>query len=351
MRDNSVRTIRWIVIAAICLAAPTVSSAFTISIDPDSTAIVDSLRVSDWEKGSKDIVRMGQDIDIKADETIEGDVVAIGGRVTIAGKVLGDAVSVGGGIHLLPGSVVNGDVVTVGGKLDREAGATVLGQNVSVGPAGALGWIPHMGHRRFHEEEGAGIRIGKDFLQCLVFFVIGMIIFFAFPKRMGVVRESIRTRFWLSLVVGFGSLIGVTAALVLLTITCIGIFVAVPGAFIFILTVIGTTAVAVSLLGEAITRRPMTTRSSWVTSLLVGLAVFFAVGVLAELLRSSGGGFLYGLGQTIRVIQKTAWAALMMVGFGSFMLTRLGSRTMVAQPWTYPPSGAATPPPPPNPGA
>ncbi len=341
MRDSDVRTggggasaTAFALSLAIFLAgSPMGASAFRVSIDSDSTVVADSGRSSDWEKGSKDVVRMGQDIEIASGETIEGDVVAIGGRITVGGKVQGDVVSVGGGVHLLPGSVVRGDVVTVGGKLDREPGATVLGQNVSVGPAGALGWIPHISRGRFHRHENAGIQIGKDILRSLVFFIIGLIIFFAFPKRMGVVRETIRSRFWLSLVVGFGSIIGVSAALVLLLITCIGIFVAIPGALIFILALVATGAVATSLLGEAIIRRPVTSQGEWIRSLVIGLVILLALRIISQLLMAPGGGFWYGLGQTLRVIDKMAWAVLVMVGFGSLILSRLGSRTMQAQPW------------------
>jgi len=87
-----------------------------------------------------------------------------------------------------------------GGSSTAIPGATVLGQNVSVGPSGALGWIPHIGRGRFRHHENLGLRVGKDLLHSLIFFIIGLIIYFAFPKRMGVVRETIRTRFWLSLV-------------------------------------------------------------------------------------------------------------------------------------------------------
>ena len=93
------------------------------------------------------------------------------------------------------------------------------------------------------------------------------------------------------------------------------------------------------------------TRSSWVTLLLVGLAVLFGFEIVSQVLRSSDGGFLYGLGQTIRVVVKTAWVALMMVGFGSFVLTRLGSRTMPAQAWSFQSSPGAPPPPPSTPSA
>jgi hypothetical protein len=313
----------------------------SIAIDGDSTASSDSMSSTDWERGSKDVVRMGQDINIGVGETVEGDVVAIGGRITIEGTVKGDAVSIGGGIHLLPGAVVHGDVVSVGGRLKRDPGATVMGQNVSIGPAGALGWIPRWGISHRHHESSPG-RIGGDVARAIVFFLIGLIMLLAFPRRMAVVRETIRTRFWLSLVVGFGSLVGVTAALVILMITCIGILVAVPGAFLFVLTIVATGTVAAGLIGEAISRRGITTQGSWVRSIAFGILILLVIQIIGRLLASADGGFIYALGRTILILNKAAGSVLAMVGFGSLVLSRLGARTVPPQPWTVP-----TPPPPP----
>jgi hypothetical protein len=56
-----------------------------------------------------------------------GDVVAVGGSVTIEGTVKGDVVAVGGGVHLDENASISGDVVTVGGGLSRHPNAIVKG--------------------------------------------------------------------------------------------------------------------------------------------------------------------------------------------------------------------------------
>jgi hypothetical protein len=56
-----------------------------------------------------------------------GDVIAIGGSITIDGTVKGDAVAVGGGMHLDENASISGDVVTVGGGLTRHPNAIVKG--------------------------------------------------------------------------------------------------------------------------------------------------------------------------------------------------------------------------------
>ena len=60
-----------------------------------------------------------------------GDIVAIGGSVTIDGTVKGDAVTVGGDMHLDENASIAGDLVTVGGGLSRHPGAVVKGDVTS----------------------------------------------------------------------------------------------------------------------------------------------------------------------------------------------------------------------------
>ena len=56
-----------------------------------------------------------------------GDIVAIGGSITIDGTVKGDAVTVGGSMHLDENASIFGDVVTVGGGLSRHPNAVIKG--------------------------------------------------------------------------------------------------------------------------------------------------------------------------------------------------------------------------------
>jgi hypothetical protein len=74
-----------------------------------------------------DAVRFVGSVVIDKDEVVEGDAVAIGGSVTVLGRVNGDAVALFGGIKLGPHAVVDGDVVSVGGKIEVSEGARVSG--------------------------------------------------------------------------------------------------------------------------------------------------------------------------------------------------------------------------------
>ena len=80
------------------------------------------------EMDGDDIVRIGSGFTVGPGETIEGDIVIIGGGLTIKGTVEGDAVVVGGSMYLESSSMVKGDAAVVGGILQMEDGATVRGE-------------------------------------------------------------------------------------------------------------------------------------------------------------------------------------------------------------------------------
>jgi hypothetical protein len=113
------------------------------------------------ESDGDDRVSFGRSIEIRADEStgdavcigcsitvageVEGDAVAVGGTVHIegSGHVMGNAVGVGGKVRLESGATVGGDAVAVGGSVQVEEGATVEGQKSTVGWGG--GWGGHKG--------------------------------------------------------------------------------------------------------------------------------------------------------------------------------------------------------------
>lgn len=78
-------------------------------------------------RSSGDRVRILGDVTVRADERIEGDVVAVLGSVRIDGEVRGQVVSVMGSVDLGPEAVVNHDVVSVGGRVRRSEGAQIRG--------------------------------------------------------------------------------------------------------------------------------------------------------------------------------------------------------------------------------
>ena len=73
-------------------------------------------------------IAIGRDVQIERDEEVSDAVVAIGGSVTVDGRVRHGLVAVGGDVHLTPTSDVSGEIVLVGGRLTRDEGARQVGE-------------------------------------------------------------------------------------------------------------------------------------------------------------------------------------------------------------------------------
>ena len=75
-----------------------------------------------------DMVRIGGDVTVEEGRVVK-DAVAIGGSVTVhsGGRVTGDAVAIGGDVHLKANAHVEGDAVAIGGEILKEEGASLGG--------------------------------------------------------------------------------------------------------------------------------------------------------------------------------------------------------------------------------
>ncbi len=82
---------------------------------------------------SSDRVRIGGGVQVDNGETINGDVVAIGGSANVDGHVRGDVVAIGGSMTLGPQADVEGDVTVIGGPLRRDPTSRVGGEIHEIG--------------------------------------------------------------------------------------------------------------------------------------------------------------------------------------------------------------------------
>ena len=70
-----------------------------------------------------DVVRVGGPVSVEVDERVRGDVVVIGGPLRVDGEVTGDVVVIGGRARFGPEAEVDGDVTVLGGPIDRASTA------------------------------------------------------------------------------------------------------------------------------------------------------------------------------------------------------------------------------------
>lgn len=88
------------------------------------------------------MVKIGESVVVTENSDIQ-TAVAVGGSVTIAGKVREDVVAVGGDVIILKSAMVGGNIVAVGGRVEKEPGSTVKGDITEVrfpGMALKSGW-------------------------------------------------------------------------------------------------------------------------------------------------------------------------------------------------------------------
>jgi cytoskeletal protein CcmA (bactofilin family) len=91
----------------------------------EELAGVDLSRYLELKEG--DILKIGTSYTVPEDSTVDGNVVVIGGALTVEGTIKGDAVVIGGSSYLASTSVVEGDATVIGGILQLEDGALVWG--------------------------------------------------------------------------------------------------------------------------------------------------------------------------------------------------------------------------------
>jgi hypothetical protein len=77
-----------------------------------------------------DLVKFG-DLFVDYDQRVSGDVVSIGGDITVSGEVNGDVVSVFGDVFLKDDARVRGDVVAPFGKIHKDDDVSVSGDQVT----------------------------------------------------------------------------------------------------------------------------------------------------------------------------------------------------------------------------
>ncbi len=101
--------------------------AFKLNVDnKDKVAIFNDIEVPDGVTVNGDIVAIFGDVTINGDLT--GDVVAIFGDMSVSGTVGGDVVAIFGKVSVKNGGVIKGDVAGILGGVDKSPNATIKGE-------------------------------------------------------------------------------------------------------------------------------------------------------------------------------------------------------------------------------
>ena len=294
-----------------------------------------------------DIVRIGGGaVNVAENERVDGDVVAIGGPVTINGEVTGDVVAVTGGLTLGPRAVVRGEVTAVGGPFNRDPQAQVFGKVNEVG-IGVNGQTlpPYRINPRNLIFGSIASRVGNltaTIARVLMFMLFVLIVTAVGQRPVQQIVSRIAAEPLRAGLVGllaeilFAPVLVVTILALVISIIGIPLLLLVPFAIILVgvVMLVGFTGAA-TIAGEwTLTRFGRTERNPYLV-VAVGLVMIAAVTLVGRLFALAVGGFgapLYAVGY---LIEYLAWT----VGFGAAILAWLHMRrgpTTPAMPATPP---------------
>lgn len=331
----------------------------------------------DEEHTSGERVKIGDEVVVWENEHIRGDVVSVGGRVTVHGYVEGDVVAIGGDVVLHEGAEVEGDVVSVGGRVRDLGSARVHGEKVSVNIPLPLNWNWTSRDSNFSLGLPNFVSVGFNLGFLFVGLLLALLAYAVSGRRIDVMSRRVEAEPGQSFLVGmlgaFGTPLAIVIAAILLAITFIGILL-IPVLLIFVWVVAFGGFVAVILavgrrLSELRQKELQATRSAY-QSILIGFVGLHAFGLLGSLFEL-GGGFFMTLAVLCEVLQAFVLLFACTLGYGALLLSRFGTQLPSADvafagagqlsastpmygsgpaaPGTSPPPIPGSPPPPPPP--
>ena len=295
-----------------------------------------------------DRVQFGSSIHIREGEVVDGDVVAIGGAVTIDGEVRGDVVAVGGGMTLGPKASISDNVVVVGGPLNRDPGARVGGrvQTVGVGSMnfGDWRWTANPLWLFWGSMVGAAFALVFTLTRLAILCLLAALVVLFGRTYMERTADHAATETVKAGAIGllaqllFIPVLVITIVILVMTIIGIPLLLLLPFVFLGlgIVGVIGFTAVGYRLGGLLLARLGWSAENPYTTT-IAGIILVMSPLILARLLGLIGVvmvPFTFGLGLIGMLLEYVAWT----VGFGAVALTRFGRQSVTTVATTTPAS-------------
>jgi len=279
---------------------------------------------------SGDVVRFGSDIVIREGQTVVGDVVAMGGDVTVNGHVEGEVVAMGGDVHLGSTGRVDGQVVTIGGQLHEAPGSHVGGQRVTAGGMSNK-WFPGP-FFGFLGMVNSGLKAAWTIAKMLLVLLVAWGFTQLAPNRTQAAFEMFRNEPVKCL--GFGllawaliipSLVALALVVAILCITIIGIPLAIAVLLGYVLAVVLLVVwgyvVGAAVLGERVARQLGRSVPSLTLMAVWGIVSLTVIKVVGHLF----GGIPMGgaAGGMLVVLATVITGVLVTVGAGSLLCTQL----------------------------
>lgn len=269
---------------------------------------------------------------VPAGTTVKGPVVALG-PVTVAGRVEGPAVSLAGDVIIARGGVVTGDVAAVAGRIVAEGQVGGEMHAMSSVPDRPVAATAAADVRTPLERTYDAMRLVAGTFGVLLIVAVGVLLFAG--RNLDEVVATLELRFgpafWVGVVGQLLILPALVVLLVALAVSVIGILL-IPFAVVAYaiaiagLVTLGFLAVA-RLVGGAVwhSDADTTPRSRALAALAVGLAIFFALWMVAAAL-----AWAPMASTVVRAAALAASWAAMTLGLGAAILSRAGTHRRVA---------------------
>ena len=247
----------------------------------------------------ENVVKISSDIEVGKDKVAD-EVVAIGGNVTVAGKVLNNVVAIGGTVTLKEGSSVGGEVVVVGGDLVKSPDANVGGKITQVQMPSFIPSVTSL-------LKGGWMALWATLSILVLLGFLGLAVLLAalIPEHMGAVVKALDQSFAVMLLWGILWAILIVPIAVLLAISIVGIVLIPLEVLLVVLALIIGYISAAIFIGKNILAKYKKTAIPFVDA-IIGILVLFLV------------GFIPIVGPVVKVLFLTA-------GFGAVLITRFGT--------------------------
>lgn len=245
------------------------------------------------------IVKVNSDIEVPKDMAAS-DVVAIGGNITVYGRVTNNVVAVGGSVFLKSRSYVGQQVVVVGGDLIREPNAQIDGKVTQI-------YMPRFIPSFSNLLKGGWVALwaGISVLSLLGFLGLAILLSALIPEHMGACVNALEQTFVAMLLWGILWMILIVPIAVLLAISIVGIILIPVEILLAALAfMIGYIASAV-FIGKNILLAFRKFSPPFVDAIL-GMLILFLVGL-------------------IPVVGAAVKALFLIAGFGAVLTTRFGT--------------------------
>jgi hypothetical protein len=265
-----------------------------------------------------EIFMVGRDVEVGVFEKVRGNVVVIGGRITVSGSVGGDVIAVGDDIRVTMTGRVGGDAWTVGGHIMQEPGGMIEGDWIDTSS-----FLPSNLFIFRHNP----VTWFAFALTGIVFVLVAALLTgLVAPRNVDRIETQVRGRFGTSFLVGLVTEIALPFVVILLLITIIGIPVAlilVPVLMVGLL-LLGFTGVAKSV-GRGASQRGLKLGESPLAMITIGVLLLESLYILSRAL-----GFAPGVMTPIAFAGRLLGGLVLYIawttGLGAAIMTRFGTR-------------------------